>query len=56
MEARDHGVFVLPSKKICGLEWILCAMDAARQYNETKQTDILCDMSAYYYSDDFTLL
>lgn len=56
MEARDHGVLIFPSKGICGLEWIVWAMDAARQHNETKQQENRCDMYAYYYSDQLTML
>jgi hypothetical protein len=56
MEARDHGVLIFPNKKVCGLEWIVWAMDAARQYNDTKQQEVPCDISIYYYSDQLTVL
>lgn len=56
MEARDHGVLIFPTKKICGLEWIVRAMDAARQFNEKRETDVAFDLTTYYSSEHFPVL
>ena len=56
MEARDHGVLLFPTKKICGLEWIDWAMDAARQYNETRAEETPYDISLFYSSEQCPLL
>lgn len=56
MEARDHGVLMFPTKKICGLEWMAWALEAARQYNETRETETHSDMPIYYCSDQLGTL
>lgn len=56
MEARDHGVLIFPTKKICGLEWMIWALEAARQYNETRELGTHSDMPTYYCSDSLSRL
>jgi hypothetical protein len=56
MEARDHGVLIFPTKKICGLDWIIWAMDAARQYNETREQEAPYEVSLYYANEQFPVL
>ena len=36
MDARDNGNSNPFANSICSLEWIACAMDAARRHNEKK--------------------
>jgi hypothetical protein len=38
------------------LEWIVWAMDAARQHNESCESEPPCDMCAYYSSDQLPVL
>ena len=56
MEARDHGVLIFPTKKICGLEWIVRAMDAAREYNQNRERELPFDLSSYYSSEHIPVL
>jgi hypothetical protein len=57
VDAIDHGVVVFfPTKKICRLEWIIWAMDAARQHNETSEAEPPYDMHAYYSSEQASAL
>lgn len=56
MDARDHGVLMFPTKKICGLEWMIWALEAARQYNETRELETRSDMLVYYCSDPLSTL
>ena len=56
MDARDHSVLIFPTRRICGLEWIVWAMDAARQYNETKEQETPFDICTYYSSEQLSVL
>jgi len=51
MDARDHSVLIFPTKRICSLEWITWAMDAARQYTENRDRDVVRDMRAFYLTE-----
>jgi len=39
MDAKDNGSCNPFSDQLCSLEWIACAMDAARRHNERKRGD-----------------
>jgi hypothetical protein len=57
VDTIDHGVVIpFPIKTICRLEWIVLAMDAARQHNESCESEPPCDMLAYYSSDQLLVL
>jgi hypothetical protein len=57
VDTIDHGVVIpFPIKTICRLEWIVWAMDAARQHNESCESEPPCDMCAYYSSDQLPVL
>jgi hypothetical protein len=57
VDTIDHGVVIpFPIKTICRLEWIVWAMDAARQHNESCESEPPCDICAYYSSDQLPVL
>lgn len=57
VDTIDHGVVIpFPIKTICRLEWIVWAMDAARQHNESCESEPPCDMCAYYSSEPLSVL
>jgi hypothetical protein len=57
VDTIDHGVVIpFPIKTICRLEWIVRAMDAARQHNETCESEPPYDMCAYYSSEQLSVL
>jgi hypothetical protein len=57
VDAIDHGVVIpFPIKKLCRLEWIVLAMDAARRHNETCESEPRYDMRTYYSSEQLPVL
>ena len=57
VDTIDHGVVIpFPIRTICRLEWIVRAMDAARQHNETCESEPRYDMPAYYSSEQASVL
>jgi hypothetical protein len=56
MDAREHTVLIFPTRRICGLEWIAWAMDAARQYCDSHEKEPFCDTVTFYYSEHLTAL
>ena len=57
VDTIDHGVVIpFPIKTICRLEWIVLAMDAARQHNETCESEPPYDICAYYSSEQLPVL
>lgn len=56
MDSRDHGVLIFPTKRICALEWIVWAMDAARQNNENGEQEAPYEVALYNAAEQLPVL
>jgi hypothetical protein len=57
VDTIDHSVVIpFPIKTICRLEWVVRAMDAARQHNDRCESEPPYDMCAYYSSEQLPVL
>jgi len=54
MQDQDRGATDAPV--ICGLEWVVWAMDAAREHNEHAGADRFRLDYAHYYTDELIVL